>query len=85
MVHGWEELGDIQGEHGGVEASIPVASDDVHKDDADVCCGMFADSSKLSWVKEIMGNAVKLESLGKDFGEKLAQGVEKRDGAEGFW
>ena len=85
MVHGQEELGDVQGEYGGVEASVSVASDDVHEDDADIHCGMFANSSKLSWVKKIMGDAVKLKALGKDFGEKFAQGVEKHDGAEGFW
>ena len=85
MVHGQEKLGDIQGKHIGVEASVSVASDDVHKDDADVHCGVFADSSKLSWVKKIMGDAIELKVLGEDFGEQLAQGVEKRDGVEGFW
>ena len=85
MVHGWEELGDIQGEHGSVKAAISVAGDNVHEDDANICSSVLADPSELTWVEKVMGDSVKLKVLGEDLGEKLAQSVEERDGAEGFW
>ena len=84
VVHGWEELGNIQSEDGGVEAAVPIAGDDVHEDDAYVSSDVLANSSKLPQMEEVVGDSVELEVLGEDFGEKLAQGVEQRDGAERF-
>ena len=51
MVHRREELGDVQGEDGGVEAAVPVAGDEVHEDDAYVGGGVLADPSELSRVE----------------------------------
>ena len=72
MVHGREELGDVQGEYGGVEATISVAGDDIHEDDADIHGGVFADPPELPWVEKVVGDSVELKALGEDFGEKFA-------------
>ena len=77
-------MGNVQGEHGGVKALVSVACDDVPEDDANIGCSMFANPSKLSWVEEVVGDAIKLEALGKDFGEEFAQSVEQGNGAKSF-
>ena len=67
-----------------MEAVASVAGDDIHEDDTYVCGGVLADSPKLSWMKKVMGDSVELKALGKDLGKEFAQGVEERDGVEGF-
>ena len=52
MTHGREELGDVQGKNGGVEAAIPVFCDQIHKDKANICGGVPADAPALALMKE---------------------------------
>ena len=47
MTHGREELGDVQGKDGSMETAVPVFSDQVHEDEADIRGGVSADASEL--------------------------------------
>ena len=85
VVHGREELGDVDGEYRRVKPSVPVLRDDVHENDAHVCCSLLGDPAKLPRVEEAVRNAVKLKSFCQHLGHEFANCVKQGDWAESFW
>ena len=84
MAHGREELGDVQGEDGGVEPLVPVFCDQVHENETDVRSGMPADTPKLAVVEEIVLLRFELHPLGNDLGKELADRVQEGYGSQRF-
>jgi len=51
-------MGNVKCKDGGVKAPVPVLGDSIHKDNRR---GAFRlNPAKLSWMKEVSGNAIKL-------------------------
>ena len=75
MTHGWEELGDGEGENGGVKAAVSVFRDQIHQDEADICGGVPANAPKLAFMEEVVLLRLELQALGDNFGEQFANCV----------
>ena len=84
VMNGREELSNVQCKDQGMEPAVAVLCDVVDEDQSNISGGVLADAPKLSLVEEPECLAIELEASCQHFGEKLAQRVEERDGAEGL-
>ena len=77
-------MGDVYRQDAGEQTSVAVLADVVGENESDVGGGMFFDAAELARVKEVVGDAIKLQSISDDFSEEFTYCFEQGDWSVGF-